>query len=188
MKRPAIFLDRDGTLIEDCEYLADPARVRVLDGVAQGLRHLRAAGFACVIVTNQSGIGRGMLTEADYQRVHDAMIAHLGAEGADIDAAYFCPVAPRSADPLADEHPDRKPNPGMLLRAAAELDLDLSRSWMIGDAVRDLVAGVRAGCRGGILVTTGKPVAPGALLAAGVVGGFTTATFDEAVNIILRSN
>jgi D-glycero-D-manno-heptose 1,7-bisphosphate phosphatase len=146
VKRPAVFLDRDGTLIEDRHYLADPALVRILPGVAQGLRRLRTAGFVCVVVTNQSGIGRGMFAEADYHRVHAEMIRQLAAEGATLDAAYFCPAAPAAEG--ADERPDRKPAPGMLLRAAADLELDLTRSWTIGDAPRDVEAGRRAGCRG----------------------------------------
>jgi D-glycero-D-manno-heptose 1,7-bisphosphate phosphatase len=146
VKRPAVFLDRDGTLIEDRGYLQDPALVRLLPGVADGLRRLRPAGFVCVVVTNQSGIGRGMFTEADYHRVHAEMLRQLTAEGARLDAAYFCSAAPAAAG--CDEHPDRKPSPGMLLRAAADLDLDLSRSWIIGDAPRDVEAGRRAGCRG----------------------------------------
>ena len=146
MKRPAVFLDRDGTLIEDRGYLHDPDLVRLLPGVADGLRRLRTAGFVCVVVTNQSGIGRGMFAEADYRHVHAEMLRRLTAEGAILDAAYFCPAAPAAEG--ADEHPDRKPSPGMLLRAAADLDLDLTRSWMIGDAPRDVEAGRRAGCRG----------------------------------------
>jgi D-glycero-D-manno-heptose 1,7-bisphosphate phosphatase len=146
VKRPAVFLDRDGTLIEDRGYLHDPNLVRILPGVADGLRRLRDAGFVCVVVTNQSGIGRGMFAESDYHRVHAEMLAQLAAAGASIDAAYFCPAAP-AADG-AQEHPDRKPSPGMLLRAAAELDLDLARSWAVGDAPRDVEAGRRAGCRG----------------------------------------
>jgi D-glycero-D-manno-heptose 1,7-bisphosphate phosphatase len=146
VKRPAVFLDRDGTLIEDRHYLADPALVRVLAGVAAGLRRLREAGYVCVVVTNQSGICRGMFAEADYHRVHAEMLRQLAAEGATIDAAYFCPAAPAAEG--GEEHPDRKPAPGMLLRAAADLGLDVSRSWTIGDAARDLEAGRRAGCRG----------------------------------------
>ena len=87
-----------------------------------------------------------MFAEADYHRVHAEMICQLAAEGATIDAAYFCPAAP-AADGC-EEHPDRKPSPGMLLRAAADLGLDLSRSWTIGDKSRDIEAGRRAGCRG----------------------------------------
>jgi D-glycero-D-manno-heptose 1,7-bisphosphate phosphatase len=174
VKRPAVFLDRDGTLIEDCKYLHDPARVRILPGVADGLRRLRAAGFVCVVVTNQSGIGRGMFAEADYHRVHAEMLRRIADEGASLDAAYFCPAAPAASE--ADEHPDRKPSAGMLLRAAADLDLDLPRSWAVGDAPRDVEAGRRAGCRG-ILV--------GAEAGA---GGLVAVDFTAAVDRILESS
>jgi len=144
--RPAVFLDRDGTLIEDRHYLADPALVRLLSGVSEGLRRLHDAEYVTVVVTNQSGIGRGMFAEADYHRVHAEMLRQLAAEGATIDAAYFCPAAPAAEG--CEEHPDRKPSPGMLLRAATDLGLDLARSWTIGDKPRDIEAGQRAGCRG----------------------------------------
>lgn len=147
--RRAVFLDRDGTMIEERHYLADPAGVRLLPGAAEALRRLRRSGFVCVMVTNQSGIARGLLTEADLSAVHDEMARQLAAEGAALDAIYRCPAAPDSG------HPDRKPEPGMLRRAAADLDLDLGRSWMIGDKLDDLMAGANAGCRGNILVRTG---------------------------------
>ncbi len=156
MARPAVFLDRDGTLIEDREYLSDPAGVRLLPGVPEGLRRLREAGFALVVVTNQSGIGRSWMTEADYLRVAAEVDRQLADHGVALDAAYFCPAAP-AANP-ADEHPDRKPAPGMFLRAARDLDLDLAQSYSIGDSLRDLIAGRSAGCRAGILVLTGKPL------------------------------
>jgi D,D-heptose 1,7-bisphosphate phosphatase len=159
MSRPAVFLDRDGTLIEDREYLSDPAGVRLLPGVADGLKKLRDAGFALVVVTNQSGIGRGWMTETDYHRVAAELDRQLAAQQIALDAAYFCPAAP-AADPR-DDHPDRKPAPGMYLRAARDLDLDLAHSFAIGDAPRDLIAGRRAGCQAGILVRTGKALAEG---------------------------
>jgi D-glycero-D-manno-heptose 1,7-bisphosphate phosphatase len=168
-------LDRDGTLIEDREYLRDPAGVRLLPGVADGLRRLREAGFVLVVATNQSGIGRGMFGEAEYQRVNTEMMKRLEAEGATLDAVYHCPAAPTEGEA---EHPDRKPAPGMFLRAAVELDLDMSGSWVIGDSLRDLVAGRAAGCRAGILVRTGKPL-PASIEALrkewSVVGAFADA-------------
>jgi D,D-heptose 1,7-bisphosphate phosphatase len=177
MPRPAVFLDRDGTLIEDREYLSDPAGVRLLPGVADGLRRLREAGFALVVVTNQSGIGRGWMTEADYRSVAAELDRQLAERGVSLDAAYFCPAAP-AADPR-DDHPDRKPAPGMLLRAGRDLDLDLSCSFVIGDAPRDLIAGERAGCRAGILMGAGKPPAPD--------GDWPIASdFAAAVSFVLR--
>lgn len=156
--RPAVFLDRDGTLNVDQPYITRPEDLRLLPGVGEALRRLREAGFVCVVITNQSAIGRGMMTEADLERVHDEMHRQLAEAETAVDGVYFCPVSPTSDDPLAAEHPDRKPAPGMLLRAARELDLDLSRSWMVGDSLRDMLAGQRAGCRHCILVRTGQPM------------------------------
>lgn len=143
---PAVFLDRDGTLMHDAGYLGDPAGVVVYPGVPATLSRLKAAGFRLIVVTNQSGIGRGKFTEADYHSVAGRLEALLGSGL--IDATYFCP-----------DHADmpssrRKPQPGMLLEAARDHGLDLAASWMIGDREGDIQAGVAAGARS-ILVQTG---------------------------------
>lgn len=148
--RPAVFLDRDGTLNVDLPYLTKSEEMRLLPGVGAALQLLRSAGFACVVVTNQSAVGRGMMSEADLQNVHDEMIRQLDAVGVALDGIYACTVAVN--------HPDRKPAPGMLLRAAADLHLDLANSWMIGDSLRDILAGQGAGCRGCVLVRSGHPI------------------------------
>lgn len=160
---PAVFVDRDGTLMEDTGYVARPEDVRVYAGTAEALAALKARGFATVIVTNQSGISRGYFTEADYHAVHARLMELLGPGL--IDATYFCA-----------EHPDtaserRKPGPGMLLEAARDLGLDLARSWMIGDRAADLEAGRRAGCRT-ILVRTGEGATADASLADFVTEDF----------------
>ena len=155
LQRPAVFLDRDGTLIEHVPYLSDPALVRLLPGAAEALKKLRRAGFAVVLVTNQSAIGRGMLTEDRLDQIHTEMRRQLAACGATIDGIYYCPVAPDSDDRSVVEHPDRKPGPGMLLRAAADLKLDLAASWMVGDLISDVFAGLNAGCRS-ILLESGQ--------------------------------
>jgi D,D-heptose 1,7-bisphosphate phosphatase len=155
-KRPAVFLDRDGTIIEQVHYLSEPGRVRLLPEAAESLRRLHSAGFACVVVTNQSAIGRGMLTEAQLHLIHDEMTRQLAAEGAGVDAIYFCPEAPVGDDRTVVEYGERKPGPGMLVRAAGELGLDLDASWMVGDMISDILAGINARCRGSILVQTGK--------------------------------
>jgi D,D-heptose 1,7-bisphosphate phosphatase len=154
--RRAIFLDRDGTLIEQVHYLSDPRDVRLLPGVAEALRRFRAAGFALVVVTNQSAIGRGILTEARLHEIHEEMARQLAAEDLAVDAIYYCPETPSGDDRTTVEHGDRKPGPGMLIRAAGEKGLDLASSWMVGDMISDVLAGINAGCRGGILVRTGK--------------------------------
>jgi mannose-1-phosphate guanylyltransferase len=156
--RPAVFLDRDGTVIEHVPYLSDPALVRLLPGSAEALVRLRRAGFARVLVTNQSAIGRGMLTEGRLEEIHAEMSRQLAACGATLDAIYYCPAAPSGDDRTTIECPDRKPGPGMLLRAAADLKLDLGASWMIGDLISDVLAGLNAGCRS-ILVRSGQATA-----------------------------
>ncbi len=153
--KPAVFLDRDGTLIEQVHHLTDPGDVRLVQGGAAAVKRLRAAGYAVVVVTNQSVIGRGMLTVEGLERVHEVMAKQLEEQGTAVDGVYFCPVAPVGRDPTVVEDPDRKPGPGMLQRAAKDLDLDLSRSWMIGDMISDILAGQNAGCAGSILVLTG---------------------------------
>jgi len=147
--KPAVFLDRDGTIIEHVHHLTDPNAVRLIPGAAQGIRSLREQGFLVVVVTNQSVIGRGLLDDAGLAAIHLVMSSMLAREGAAVDAIYYCPVAPPA------KHPDRKPAPGMLLRAAAELAIALSDSWMVGDSISDVQAGRNAGCFGSILVRTG---------------------------------
>ncbi|MBI3824089.1 MAG: HAD family hydrolase [Planctomycetes bacterium] len=150
MLQPAVFLDRDGTLSVERSFITRPDEMQLLPGAAQAVRLLRAAGFACVVVTNQSAIGRGMITEAELDVIHGEMLRQLGEAGAVLDGVYFCPHV--------DDHPERKPAPGLLLRAAAELQLDLAASWMIGDSLRDILAGQNAGCKGCVLVRSGHPI------------------------------
>lgn len=159
--RPALFLDRDGTLIHSVHHLTRPEQVAVLPGVADALQRFRRAGYVLVVVTNQSVIGRGLLDENDLERIHAAMNAQFEPFDAAPDAIYFCPAVPRDPeDRLTIDHPDRKPGPGLLLRAAREMDLDLSRSWMVGDTIGDLWAGRHAGCAGVALVQTGLGITP----------------------------
>jgi D-glycero-D-manno-heptose 1,7-bisphosphate phosphatase len=185
--RPAVFLDRDGTLIEEVHYLSNPARVRVLPGAAGAVRKLRAGGFACVVATNQSAIGRGMITETQLVAIHHEMNRQLAAEGTALDAIYVCPDAPSAADddPAQVACSDRKPGPGMLLRAARELGLDLAASWSVGDMLRDLQAGHRAGCPGNILVCTGKGRTQVEALAASGLRYHVVANLAAAADLIL---
>ncbi|HVP12147.1 MAG TPA: HAD family hydrolase [Phycisphaerae bacterium] len=148
--QPAVFLDRDRTLIEDPGYISDPEQVRLLDGAAESLCRLRDAGYAVVVVTNQSGVARGLLTEGDLAIVHQRMRDLLRAQGADVDGIYYCPFldGPEAVrEQYRRDSSLRKPKPGMLLLAAEELHIDLKSSWMIGDSARDVQAGRAAGCR-----------------------------------------
>jgi D-glycero-D-manno-heptose 1,7-bisphosphate phosphatase len=154
--RPAVFLDRDGTIIEAVHYLSDPAKVRLLTGASDAIRALRAAGFACVVVTNQSAVGRGMLSVERLMEVQAEVDRQLALHDTQLDAFYYCPAVPASEDRTATEHPERKPAPGMLVRAAQELGLDLKQSWMVGDMVSDVLAGRNAGCRGSLFVACGQ--------------------------------
>lgn len=155
MSRAAVFLDRDGTVIEHVHHLTNASDVRLIERAAEAIRQLQQANYACVIVTNQSVVGRGMLTLNGLDSVHEAMDRQLAEHGVSLDGLYFSSHVPTQKDPTVIEHPDRKPGPGMLQRAAAELGLDLARSWMIGDSISDIHAGRNAGCRGSILVRTG---------------------------------
>ena len=165
-RRRAVFLDRDGTLIEHVHYLDDPGRVRLTAGAAQALRRLRQAGFARVVVTNQSAVGRGVLALDRLAEIHAEFERQLAVEGASLDGLYYCPEAPTGDDRTVIENPDRKPGPGMLRRGAEELGLDLGRSWMIGDLISDVLAGLNAGCRS-ILLDSGQAAAVDREQAAG---------------------
>jgi histidinol-phosphate phosphatase family protein len=139
--RPALFLDRDGTLIADVGYPRDPAGVRLLPGCPEALRRLARAGFALVIVSNQSGVGRGLFSRAEAEAVHAEVVRRFAGAGVSFDGAYYCYHAPDEGCGC------RKPAPGLLLRAAAELDLELTHSFMVGDKAIDVEAGAAAGCR-----------------------------------------
>jgi len=143
--RPALFLDRDGTLMEEVDHCRDPALVKAYPGASEELTRAKALGWATIIVTNQSGIGRGYFTEEEFRAVQLELHRQLGDV---IDASYMAPDHPDTPSPR------RKPAPGMILEATAEHGIDLSRSWMIGDKAIDIECGRNAGVRT-ILVETG---------------------------------
>lgn len=140
MLKPAVFLDRDNTLNHDPGYLSDPAAVQLLPGAAEGLRMLQAYGLPLVLISNQAGVGRGYFSEAALAAVHARLVVLLGAHGVRFAGVYYCLHAP------GDGCDCRKPAPGMLRRAAAELQIDLAQSFMVGDKPSDVEAGRRAGC------------------------------------------
>jgi len=154
--RPALFLDRDGVIIEEVEYPGDAAAVSLIPGAARAIAAANHAQLAVVVVTNQSGIGRGYYGWDAFQSVEAAMRAALGAGGAAIDVVVACPHHPDARRPYRHpDHPARKPNPGMVARAASLVRLDLGRSWMVGDKAGDIAAGKSAGIAGGVHVLTG---------------------------------
>ncbi|MCB0419399.1 MAG: HAD family hydrolase [Bdellovibrionales bacterium] len=146
----AIFFDRDGTLIVDKFYLNNPKDVEYLPGVFSNLENLRDAGFLFVIVTNQSGIPRGWVSEENLHSIHKRMSKDFAIYNIEFKGYYYSPHMPES------DHPDRKPNPGMLLRAAKDFNIDLTKSWMVGDKMSDVEAGHRAGTKTILIDTKGS--------------------------------
>lgn len=148
--RPAVFVDRDGTIVAERSYLADPEGVELVPGAADALAALRQAGFALVTVTNQSGIALGLYSEDDYRAVARRVNEVLEAAGSPVDATEYCPHHPDATGPCAC----RKPSTGMHLHAAAALGLDPARSYYVGDKVTDVLPALELGGQG-ILVRTG---------------------------------
>lgn len=178
--RPAVFLDRDGTVVEEVDYLARPEQLRLIPGAASAIRALNEQGLAVVVVTNQSAIARGMLTEDGLDAIHQRLTDMLAAEGAHLDAIYYCPHLTEGGLAPYDRPCDcRKPAPGMLLQAAKEHCIDLTVSAMIGDSLRDLDAGAAAGCKTLILVRTGHGVTEEA--ASALRASFVAADLAAAV-------
>jgi len=160
MGQPALFLDRDGTLVEPRHYPSRPEHLRLYPTLGPELRRLQQAGFRLVVVTNQSGVARGYFTADDLDRMHAYLAGELARWGVRLDATYYCPHHPDGTiAALARPCQCRKPQPGLLLRAAAELDLDLRRSWFVGDILDDVEAGNRAGCPT-VLVDLGTEARP----------------------------
>jgi histidinol-phosphate phosphatase family protein len=153
-KGRAVFLDRDGTIILDQVYPREARQVCLLAGVGEALAKIKESGFALVLISNQSGIGRGLITPTEAEEVHQAVVARLAEYGVRLDAAYYCPHAPK------EECRCRKPSPEMLLRAAKDLDLDLTKSILVGDKASDIEAGKRAGCQTILLRAQNKETVP----------------------------
>ena len=146
--RVAVFLDKDGTLIEDVPYNVDPALIRPRAGVGSALARLQAAGYRLIVISNQSGVARGLFPEAALAAVERHLAALLADAGVRLDGFYYCPHHPEGSVPAyAVACACRKPQPGLLLRAAQEREIDLNRSWFVGDILHDVEAGRRAGCR-----------------------------------------
>ncbi len=174
-RSPAVFVDRDDTLMVDVKYCADPDLVKLIPGAAEGLRSLRAAGYRVVVVTNQSGIGRGYFDAETLERVNNRLRDELQRKGADYDALYYCPHTPE------EECECRKPKPGLLLKAASELNIDLSSSYTLGDRDLDIGAGRAAGTRT-ILVSKSSQLCNSK---SNQPADFVATNVAEAANLIL---
>ncbi|MGC8560393.1 MAG: D-glycero-alpha-D-manno-heptose-1,7-bisphosphate 7-phosphatase [Phycisphaerae bacterium] len=149
MADKAVFLDRDNTIIANDGYLGDPTKVRLLPGAAAAIASMRRLGYRIIVVSNQSGVAKGLFDEAAVEAVNQEMIRQLREQaGAHVDASYYCPYHPDAVVPeYKVDHQWRKPKPGMLKAAAADFDLDLTRCWMVGDMQRDIAAGSAVNCR-----------------------------------------
>ncbi|MCK9364403.1 MAG: HAD family hydrolase [Syntrophales bacterium] len=191
-KQAAIFLDRDGTINEEVGYLDQPEKLRMIPGAARAIRLINKSGLKAIVVTNQSGVARGFFDEAMVAAIHEKMQKFLEAKGAWIDRFYYCPHHPTDGmGSYLQECSCRKPAPGMLLRAAEELALSLNDSYIIGDTLKDIEAGGRAGVPG-VLVQTGYGAESAAALAgfdrekAGVYHPvYVATTLEEAVRWII---
>jgi D-glycero-D-manno-heptose 1,7-bisphosphate phosphatase len=178
--RPALFVDRDGTINVDTIHVSRADNVRLIPGAAAAIARVNAAGIPVIVMTNQSGIGRGLFTVDDYESVRVRIDELLAAAGANVLATYYCPHNPESA-PACD---CRKPGPAMYRQAAAEHDVDLSKSWYVGDRLRDIQAAKTFGGHG-ILVP--RDTTPGGDVVAARDGFAISTSLDSAVNRILSS-
>ncbi|HET8713719.1 MAG TPA: HAD family hydrolase [Gemmatimonadales bacterium] len=179
MANPAVFLDRDGTIVEDPGFLHEPGKVKLLPGVAEAIRLLNEHGFLVISVSNQSGIARGRYTVEDYAAVQRRLAELLESHGARLDGSYFCPHHPAVTGPCEC----RKPGPKLFREAQEALDIDLRRSWWVGDRLSDVQPALALGGRG-ILVATGEGnLHQGQARALGVM---VVADLPAAVHEILR--
>ena len=188
--RPALFLDRDGTIVEEVGHLRRPEDVRLVDGAADVLARANAVAIPVIVVTNQSGIGRGLFGWEELIAVEERIEAELAALGARVDAVLACPFHGEGRDPYRHaDHPARKPNAGLLLRAAEAFALNLASSWIIGDRAGDVAAGRAAGLAGGMHVATGWGSQPGEREAAKACAGQTyrvleASSIGEALDLL----
>lgn len=184
MSNKAIFLDRDDTLIEDAGYINNPDQVKLLDGVGEAMRELKDMGYKLVVATNQSGVARGIVTEEVLGEIHNRLKQLLAENGAFLDQIYYCPYHPEGVIPKYRKESDwRKPNPGMLLSAAEEMDIDLGQSWCIGNSSRDVEAGLRAGCK---TILINPPWHKRQPQSGEATADYQAVNIREAVNIIKR--
>ena len=160
VRQRALFLDRDGTLVHPRHYPSRPEDLIIFDGIGPQLHRLQSARFRLVVITNQGGLAHGYFTESDLQRMHEHLARELAQLEVRLDGIYYCPHHPEGTlSALAMVCACRKPQPGLLLRAAADLGIDMGRSWFVGDILDDVEAGNRAGCRT-VLVDLGTESGP----------------------------
>jgi D-glycero-D-manno-heptose 1,7-bisphosphate phosphatase len=188
VRRPAVFLDRDGTIIEERGFIDRLDMIAMFPWTGDALRLLKRAGYVVVVATNQSAVARGMIEEAFLHEVHRAIDAKLAGSGGSIDAYYYCPHLPNAViDKYRQVCRCRKPSPGLIEQACRELELDLHRSVMIGDRWRDIASGAAAGTRT-VLVRSGHGAHEEAAPEAGVAADAIVNNLMEAVGWTLRTS
>lgn len=186
MANKAIFLDRDDTLIEDPGYINHPDQVKLIDGVAAALVEFKSLGYKLIVVSNQSAVARGITTEKVLGQIHDRLKQLLAYVGAYLDGIYYCPYHIEGAvEKYRKESDLRKPNPGMLLKAAQEMDIDLTKSWMIGNRGQDIEAGFRAKCK---TILVDDPARKNRTETTETEPDYRAINMKEAVNIIKKHN
>jgi len=181
----AVFLDKDGTLIEDVPYNVDPKRIKFTKGAVTGLQQLSGAGYVLIAITNQSGVARGYFQESALQGVEERLQQLLALAGVSLSGFYYCPHHPQGVvKEYTMQCACRKPEPGLLLQAAADHQLDLSQSWFVGDILNDVEAGRRAGCKT-ILIDNGNETEW--QLSPLRIPHHTVADLAEAAQVIIKS-
>jgi D-glycero-D-manno-heptose 1,7-bisphosphate phosphatase len=154
MKRPAVFIDRDGTISEEVGYINHPSRFRLFPYTAAAIKLLNDQGWLAVVITNQAGVARGYFTESMIETVHDNLLRELREKGARVDAIYYCAHHPSVGEPPYRQECDcRKPKPGLVTRASKELGIALKQSWMIGDRYGDIELARNAGVRSALVLS-----------------------------------
>ncbi len=182
MANVAVFLDRDDTIIEDPGYINDPAQIKLLGGVVESLRRLQKMCFKLIVVTNQSAVARGIVSEEVLEQIHERLQNLLIRRRVHLDGIYYCPYHPEGViAKYRRESEFRKPGSGMLVQAAEDMDIDLEHSWMIGNSYSDITAGANAGCRTILISSSAKLPARDRGEAR---PDKTAANIKEAVNII----
>jgi D-glycero-D-manno-heptose 1,7-bisphosphate phosphatase len=181
----AIFLDRDGTINHDPSYIKDPSEIIILAGVAEGIKKLKKEfNFKIIVVSNQAGIAKGLMTKGDVEAVNQRIEELLKRDGASIDAFYYCPYHP-DVDP-PEKLICRKPSPFMIVQAAEDFKIDLTQSYMFGDKSSDVECGINAGVKTILMISDGIEKEISTLHNLGKKPNFTAANFNEACNFVIR--
>ena len=185
MKHHAVFLDRDGTINHDYGYVKDPSQIILLPGVSKGIKKLKDEfGFKAIVISNQAGVSKGLMTSKDVDSVNDRVNELLKNEGTGIDAFYYCPFHPDLDPP--EKSNCRKPSPFMIVQAAEEHEIDLSKSYMVGDKASDVESGINAGVKTVLINSEDNRNEISILHNLGKKPNFTAANFKEVCDIIIN--